>query len=188
MIPVMLYSQVNLKQTKLSENVQDSVLGTDVILKNNEVIFQKTYKSDLSKIELIEKLKVYLPTIKNFQLTEITNQNDGQFSGKLTDYIVNYRKYGGTLMGTMTALNYPLVGNAIIQVKDNKYRVTISNFIFKGVKVLSESYDFALDDGLTKAKRTKIRENLSMLNAMGYLNKELTEMFDLHTTKKIDDF
>lgn len=186
--PIMLYAQVNQDNVKLSPNVQDSVLGTDIILKNNEIIFQKTYSSELLKSELIEKLKIYLPTIKNFQLSELSNQNDDQFSGKLTDYMVNYRKYGGTLMGTMIALNYPLTANVIIQVKDNKYRVTISNFIFKGIQVSSQSYDVALDEALTKSKRTKIQSNKTSINAANYLNKELTDIFDLKNKKKIDDF
>lgn len=188
LMPVMLCAQVNLEKTKLSDGVQDSVLGTDIVLKNNEIIFQKTYSSELSKSELIEKLKTYLPTIKNFQLSEVPNQNIDQFSGRLTDYIVNYRKYGGTLMGTSIALNYPLNANAIIQVKDFKYRITISNFIFKGIVLMSQKYDLVLDDALTKSKRTKIRNNQEILNAAIYLNKELNDMFDINNTKKIDDF
>lgn len=37
-----IYAQINSNKIKLYENVQDSVLGTDIILKNNEIVFQKT--------------------------------------------------------------------------------------------------------------------------------------------------
>lgn len=186
--PVIIYGQVGKMNILLSENVQDSLLGTSIVLKNSEIIFQKTYDVDLLKSELIEKLKNHLPTIKNFQLTESPNQTNDQFSGKFADYIVNYRKYGGSLMNTLIALNYPLTANVIVQVKDYKYRVTVSNLLFKNVQTMGQSYDILLDDGMTKAKRTKITTNSTVIKAGGYINQELTELFDINKKVKINDF
>ena len=114
-LPLSIFAQVDHKKVVLSEGVQDSLLGTSIILKDNSVIFQKVYDTDLSKADLTDKLKALLPLVKNFQLIDTPNQNIDQFNGRLTDFIVNYGKYGGAKNNVSPLLNYPINANVIVQ-------------------------------------------------------------------------
>jgi len=186
LFPVTIFAQVEPGKIALPNGVQDSVLGTSLIIKDNTVIFQKVYLSKLNKTELIEKLKLFLPSVKNFQMTDLSNQNADQFSGKLTEFLINYRKYGGSLMGTAILLNSPLNGNVIVQVKDNRYRVIISDLVFKNVQVLlsAPAVDMSLDDFITKNKRTKVRNTSLVLKSAKYIDNDLSESFNLENNVK----
>ena len=187
-LPLLASAQVDLRKVSLSPGVQDSILGTSIVLKDKAIIFSKVYESTLTKEELTNKIKSLLPSVKSFQLTDSPNQTAEQFSGRFTDYIVNYRKYGGTLMGTPMILNNPLNANVIIQVKDYKYRVIVSDIIFKGVKVLvnDTGTDILADDFLSRNKRQLIRSNSNSQSIANYLNKDFTDNFDITKSAKID--
>jgi hypothetical protein len=185
-LPLFAVAQVDNTST-LSSGLQDSVLGTSLVIKASAVVFQKIYTSTLTKEALIVKLKTFLPSVKNFQLTDVTNQNADQFSGTLSGFIVNYRKYGGTLMRAPIVLNFPMNGNVIIQVKDYKYRVIISDMTFKNVQVISSvpAQDMTLEDGITSSKRTKVRTGAMSVKTAKYVNDDLSASFDLLGSNKI---
>lgn len=181
----MVSAQVDKKKTTLPEGVQDSLLGTSLLIKENAVVFSKTYASELSKDDLTQRLKEFLPSVKNFQLTDLSNQNKYQFSGRLASFVVNYRKYGGSLMGTPTILNSALDGDVIIQVKDNKYRVIVSNIVFKDVSLLSgDKSNIVLDDFMTKSKRTAFRSMGNIISIGKYIDQDFTGSFDVSANRK----
>lgn len=191
LLPLLGFSQSTKKEWSFSPGVQDSIFGTSIVLKNSSVIFQKVYESSLSKEELIEKVKLFLPSVKSFQLTNSSNQGIDQFSGRLTDFVVNYRKYGGSLMGTSTLLNYPLNANVIIQIKDKKYRVIVSDILFKDVRSLltNNTMDLILDDTATRKKRSIFNGNSSIVKALKYIDQDFSDSFNVHASQKItDDF
>lgn len=183
--PLLSMAQVDIKTVKLSDGIQDSVLGQSIVLKDHAVIFQKVYSSNLTKEDLTTKLKAFLPSVKNFQLTDSPNQNTNQFSGRLTNFIVNYRKFGGTAMGTPSLLNDPLNANVIIQVKDNKYRVIISEIVFKSVIAGVGATDQPFDDVISKNKRSKIRISENYLKISKYINEDFSTSFDITTNSKV---
>jgi len=185
-LPLFSIAQVDLKKIKLSPDTQDSVLGTSLILKENTILFQKVYESELSKSELKIALQSFLPAVKSFQLTDITNQTEYQFSGRLSDYNINYRKFGGTFIDAPSLLNYPIIANVIIQVKDNKYRVTISEIIFKSLLITTNApNDRELDDVLTRKERTLIKTNSNAQSVGYFLDKDFSLAFDIKKTKKL---
>ncbi|RZJ54089.1 MAG: hypothetical protein EOO44_06245 [Flavobacterium sp.] len=171
----------------LSINTQDSLAGTSIIIKNNEVIYSKVFEVEAKKTELINLLKLSLPNIAKFEF-KIDANSDDKINGNLNGTIINYRKYGGTLMGTNVALNYPLVANVIIQVKDNKYRVLVTNMYFKDVEVLNQKYDLILDDGVTRKKRTEFKDSSQVESILKYIDKHLTDTFNVKRDKIKDDF
>lgn len=190
-LPIISFAQVGKDKSILSTGLQDSVLGTSFVLKENSVVFQKIYSSDLNKAELTERMKEFLPSVKGFQLTGSPNQNEDQFSGKLSDFIVNYRKYGGTLMGTAIVLNYPVSANVIVQVRDNKYRVIIRDVMFKGVKMAlnDTGTDLMFDELISKKQRTEIRVSETYLKSARYIDKDFESAFDIHNKTVVkDDF
>jgi hypothetical protein len=185
-LPLLVHAQVGKDKTTLSPGVQDSVLGTSFILRENTILFQKVYDSTLGKDDLVKSLKGFLPAVKSFQLTESPNQNEYQFSGKLNDYLINYRKYGGSLMGTSVLLNEPLNANVIIQVKDYKYRVLISDVVFKDVQLImgDNGTDIFLDDMFTRKKRTEIRIHPTVSKVAKYMDSDFGDSFNVSTSKK----
>lgn len=185
-LPLLVRAQVGNDKTTLSPGVQDSVLGTSFILRDNTILFQKVYDSTLGKDDLVKSLKAFLPAVKSFQLTESPNQNEYQFSGKLNDYLINYRKYGGSLMGTSVLLNESLNANVIIQVKDYKYRVLISDVVFKDVQLVigDNGTDIFLDDMFTRKKRTEIRIHPTVSKVAKYMDSDFGDSFNITTNKK----
>jgi hypothetical protein len=171
----------------LSINTQDSLAGTSIIIKNNEVIYSKVFEVELKKNELINLLKLSLPNIAKFEF-KIDADSDDKINGNLSGTVINYRKYGGTLMGTSMVLNYPLVANVIIQVKDNKYRVLVTNMYFKDVEILNQKSDYILDDGVTRKKRTEFKDSSQVESILKYIDKHLTDIFNVKRDRIKDDF
>lgn len=166
----------------LAKGVQESISETSFILKDQSVLFQKVYSSNLSKNELINKLKYFLPGVKNFQLTDGVNQTADQFSGRITDFIVNYQKFGTTDTGPGQLMAYGLNANVIVQVKDNKYRVIISNLVFKGIgNGLSGtiSINSPFDDFICKDHRNKFRTGQWFLLTAKIIDADLATSFDI---------
>lgn len=185
--PIALFAQVKNKQ--LPENVQDSLINTSFLLKNNEVIFSKVFNSDLDKSDLLEKLKSILPNIGNFQF-KIDASNSDKINGVLTGSTVNYRKYGGTLLGTNGIMNYPLYGNVVVQVKDFKYRVLITNLNYKNVPepIGFGKMDILLDDAVTRSKRTKFKSSIAVHNILTYIDMHFSDLFNITAKQAVDTF
>lgn len=178
-VPLALFSQ---------DDIQDSVANTSFVIKNSEVIFSKVYTDDVDNDQLIERLESFLPSIGNFEF-KVNTSTPNQYNGSLTGTIVNYRKYGGTLMGANISLNYPIYANVIIQVKENRYRVLITDIVIKGVpNALSPApIDHHLDNIITVKKRTKFRRGGEAIRTLGYINKHFSDLFNLDTPQSIDD-
>ncbi len=181
--PVFAFAQIK------TENLQDSIAGSSFLLKNNEVIYSKVFDSELNKSALLEKLQSTLPNIGNFEY-KVDAPNTDKINGVLTGSTVNYRKYGGTLMGTNIIMNYPLYGNVVVQIKDYKYRVVITNLNYKNIPepIGQGKFDLLLDDAVTKKKRTEFRTNTQVIAVLNYIDKHFTDLFDIKAIKAIDDF
>ncbi|QNK63570.1 hypothetical protein H7F33_03435 [Pedobacter sp. PAMC26386] len=184
--PFALCAQTDIQDALPSNGVQDSVAETSIILRNNSLIFQKVYSSILHKEELLKKLKVFLPAVKSFQLGNETNQTTDQLSGKLSTYFINYNKYGVNQTGIGGILGYPITADVIIQVKENRYRVTISNIILKSVGD-TVKHDVPIEMYLTKIKQPLITKSNQGLKTIIYINNEFSSSFDLNSRDKIND-
>lgn len=171
------------QKQKLSPGVQDSIAGTSIVLKNHTVIFQKVYSSKLTKEELEQKLRLFLPTVKNFQLTNAMNQNPGQLSGRITSSIINYERYDTS---SWALFAYPLNANVLIQIRDQKYRVTISQLMFKDTSG-SIPRELPIEIETTKGKSTAFRYGEAMSTRLRAIDQELTECFDLNSPGKVID-
>ncbi|MNI73778.1 hypothetical protein D3C73_1298090 [compost metagenome] len=73
-------------------------------------------------------------------------------------------------------------------MKEGRYRVTISDMIFKSVKLLvyDSGQDFVVDDMFTKAKRSKLRTGDTVLQNATYISKDLESSFDINSKPKIN--
>ncbi|QIL41028.1 hypothetical protein G7074_18210 [Pedobacter sp. HDW13] len=186
LMPILSYSQVGNKKDILGAGVQDSVLGTSIVLKDNSLIYQKVFSSDKSRPDLLMELKNFLTTTKGFKLE---NETDKQISGQLIDYVVNYKMFGGSSLGSGALLKYPIAAKVIIQVKDSAYRISIFDMAFKGLvnPITFAKSDLELSEAVTTNKRSKISNKELAINTLTILDKDLTSSFDLNI-KRISEF
>ncbi|RAJ35687.1 hypothetical protein [Pedobacter cryoconitis] len=191
LFPFILRAQTDTVNTFVFPGIQDSIPGTSLILKNNILLFQKVYSSALNKEELASALRSFLPTVNSFELSDVTNQTTYQLKGKISNYFVNFLKYGDGYRGVAYLIYFPLNADVLIQIKDKKYRVTISNLIVQQYYESSiiNKDNAALESFLTKDDRSKIQKSNKLMKTAQYINYELTTSFDLNSTAKVtDDF
>jgi hypothetical protein len=184
-LPLLVHAQVKLDTIGLSAGVQDSVLGTSIVLKDRAIIFQKVYQSNLKKAELLKQLIDFLPTVKNFELSSLTSQTEDRLIGRLADFLVNYRKFGGTQEYVQDILNKPIFANVIIQVKDYRYRVLISQIVFKTIAAEAYTSYIPLDEIVSRNDRQRIRTGTGYRDTARYVNDDFSESFDLRSALKL---
>jgi hypothetical protein len=184
-LPLMVHAQVKNDTIALSAGVQDSVLGTSIVLKDRAIIFQKVYQSNLKKDELLKQLKDFLPTVKSFELSGITNQTEDRLTGKLADFLVNYRKFGGTKEYVQDILDIPIFANVIIQVKDYRYKVLISQIVFKTISKEAYTSNIPFDEIVSRNDRQRIRTGTGYRETARFVNDDFSESFDLTSGLKL---
>ncbi|MBB5646536.1 hypothetical protein [Pedobacter cryoconitis] len=189
LLPFSSFAQNDTVNTYVFPGIQDSIAGTSLILKNNVLLFQKVYSSALNKDGLANALRSFLPTVNSFELSDVTNQTTYQLKGKISNYFVNYRKYGDGNSGVSNLIYFPLNADVLIQIKDGKYRVTISNLIVQQYYESSiiNKDNTALESFITKNDRSKIQKNNKSIKTLRYIDNELNFAFDLNSTAKITD-
>lgn len=171
--------------------VTDSIAGTSFVLKNEDVIFQKIYSSPLKKEALITQLNTLLAAKRKFRFRESLGEND--FVGRLVKYKIDYSKFNPSIFSTSTIINNPLAANVVIQVKDFKYRVTVSEITFLNIRPFNRKtpgapVDVKLDNYITQKKRSKLSANKGDVKLAEYMNQDFTDLFDLSKSNTSTDF
>lgn len=104
------------------------------LIESNQVAWQKTYETELSKETLIDKIK----TAGKF---ENINISENKLTAEIKDLSIDYKGFGESEMSTPMYLSRSFVkAFFVFEFKDKKYRVTIKNIKF------IQKYD----DGLSK--------------------------------------
>jgi len=173
--------------------IQDSIPETFIILKDNDLLFQKVYTTALKKDDLVNKLKLFLPGVKSFQLSNATNQTAYQLKGRLSSYFINFRKSQKNNNGIADFLFHPLNADVLIQIKDGRYRVTVFNMVVRNYydRIDSTRYksDLSIESFMAKDKRSKISTRNDDIKSAKFINSELTNSFNLNSPTRIkDDF
>jgi ribosomal protein L20 len=187
LFPVFCFGQADFSS---ANGIQDSVAGTSIILKNYEVIFQKVYSSKLNRDELSEKVNSMLSVFKGFRIEDGgAYRNQNEFIGRLYRYQFNERRFKGSVF-TGTILSFFVNASVTVQVKDFKYRVIVSNLVFKnvGADEKNTGHDLSLTEYITYKKNTKIKLSKSNLDLADYISRCLSAEFDVLTTIGTDDF
>ena len=98
---------------------------TDFYLENNKMYWEHTYevlsKSTDDLIKYFQKEVLINIKQDNFQII------DNTISFEVNDDKVNFKKYGGTAMGTAFIAQLFMKYLVVIDFKDNKYRVTVKD-------------------------------------------------------------
>lgn len=138
-------------------------------IKDHSIQWQKVFNDEVDIIDLIKHLK----TVTG--LTNITDI-DNQISTTIDNDNVNYKNYGGKTMTTLIALNHQLFASAIIDIKPNRYRVTVNNIYF--IDDWSETTIKLSEISLKKSGHLKTSKTIT--NGLDYLNQHFTERFTYH--------
>jgi hypothetical protein len=117
-------------------------------------------------------------------LQSLTNSNlqiiDNSLSFTVNNDVVDYKKYGGTSMGTAMFVSYPMNYVVIVDFKDEKYKITIKeititeNIITLGGTMISTD---DITDYFTKKKKTQFSTGSTTNTAIIYYHKYFTDKF-----------
>ena len=102
------------------------------LIENSQVVWQKTYETQLSKATLIDKIK----TVGVFENVSVS---ENKLTAEIKDLSIDYKGYGESEMSTPMYLSRSAIkAFCIFEFKDEKYRVTLKNIKFV------QKYDDAL--------------------------------------------
>tara|TARA_B110000259_G_C13913497_1_gene361853 strand:+ start:327 stop:860 length:534 start_codon:yes stop_codon:yes gene_type:complete len=153
-----------------------------IVESDGNIVFKKVYVlEDNNKINLVN----YLKTLSNIQITE----SDNEITGTIEDLRINFKKFGKK-GGYPIFLRYSLSSNFRIQLKENKYRLIISNIGFLDDVSLYSSITYKESDNFTYLTEYyvkndgSIRNNKMTIRTLDAIDKHLTTLF---TIKQIDD-
>lgn len=165
-----LYGFSQLKQT-----------DTNFFIENNKVIWQKIYELPNTNADSIYKIfqKKVLINLK----TQNQQYLDNILNFEIVDDLVNYKKYGGTNMGTAMYAQYFFNYLAVVEFKENKYRVTIKEINIDNKSSFSRDKGL-LEEYITKRKNSEFVTNSIAVRGLTYIDKHLTEKFSIPADKK----
>lgn len=91
--------------------------------------FERVFELDsLSSADIEKKLIQFVPGrpgISSFY------QSGDLMTAKIEHGKIDYKRFGNKWGGTCSYFNFPLFANVAINIKDGKYRVIVTNMIFK---------------------------------------------------------
>jgi hypothetical protein len=152
-------------------------------IENNGMVYKYVYEANgLSQTQIVEKLNAVLSNSTGIVNVKFT---DNEFVGRIEDFTIDYRKFGGKLITAWTALNYPMFADFKIQVKDLKYRLIITSieFINPSPYFIYDVYGLA-----TKNNRTQFTDKNPILKGLEFIDKTMTERFKLSIEKANDNW
>lgn len=144
-----------------------------------ELIYQKVFTKDSITVAALEKYYKTLPYVSNLEA-----KPDGiQFD--MTDINVDYKKFQYVQVNTHIVMQTgKYSGKVSVNVKDGKYRVTVTSIQFTGnlgYKLLKEND--SLTRYATKNSATAIHEDWCKPNVLGLLDKAFTDKLELKKTE-----
>jgi hypothetical protein len=129
----------------------------------------------------IKSLYKYIKSKSN--LSKI-NIQENTISGKITDMRINYEKYGGKYMTTLIILNHDLNADFTLELKANRYRLTIKNMVFTDKSSAfaynttnSEVNNYKLDEYVVNQRKGKFKKGNTRTTGLKYCKMYFTDFF-----------
>jgi len=130
--------------------------------------------------EIIDKLNSYLPTIVGISNIQF---NGNVFTGNIDNLMIDYKKFGGKILSVWTALNNPMFAKLTIQIKDNRYRVIITD-----IKCVHDILEYNFNSSTTINERTSFINKKILIQGLGYVDSYFSEMFTIKNDKISDEW
>jgi hypothetical protein len=167
LILVLLISFSGFAQTKHTE--------TNFYLENGKVYWEHVYEVPNKNIDDLIKYfqKEVLTNFKqdNFQLI------DNTISFEINDDTVNYKKYGGTNMGTVLFAQYFMKYLVVIDFKDQKYKVIVKE-VFLDNKIYGLGHSSGnFSEYITRKSGTAFPTGKLATTGLIYMDKNFLEKF-----------
>ncbi len=148
-------------------------------LAEQELIFQKVFIQDSVSAASLEKYYKGKPYVANLEV-----KADGiQFD--MNDITVDYKKFQFSQVGTHIVMQTgKYSGKVSVNVKDGKYRVTVTEIMFTGnlgYKLLKEKE--SLTRYATKNSGTALSEDWCKPNVLGLLDKAFIDKLEVKKTE-----
>lgn len=146
---------------------------------DSKLIYQNIFTND----SIITVSDIYNFLNKKSNLKNLI-KGENSLSGEIFDMVVDYKKYGGTYMNSLILLNHKMSGNFIIELKDNRYRLTIKNikflddFSLYSINTYKESDNLTyLEEMVVNKKKVAIKNTRTILQGLQYLDSHFTDFF-----------
>ncbi|HMI02029.1 MAG TPA: hypothetical protein VK541_06075 [Pedobacter sp.] len=186
-LPIYGFGQASQNDPPSRQVIQDSIPGTSIILKDGNILFKKAYASNLEKEALSDQLYTLLSLIKGFKPNDERYRAVDQITGRLSRHNINMNKYA-----TSDILNKPINAMVLVQLKDLKYQVIVSEISFGETYTDSLKHeltrDVMLESYITEKKGSKLRSRKVYVKLAQILNQELTDLFDLQKSNLAAEF
>ncbi|WP_214228959.1 hypothetical protein [Pedobacter sp. B4-66] len=191
-LPLFGFGQGSQNDLSSGQVIQDSIPGTSIILKDGNILFKKVYTSNLEKEALSEKLGTLVSIMKGFKINNEIYQTNDQIVGRLFRHKFNVNKYDISSLSASSILYSPFNAVVIVQIKDFKYQVIISNIGIgeDGADSLKHrpTNDTMLETFMTEKKGSKLKARKGYVKLAQTLNQEFADLFDLRKSNLAADF
>jgi hypothetical protein len=160
-------------------------------LESQAVQYRKVFEVEfLSEDELIDKLNSFLPTFSGLSNIQF---NGTVFSGYINEWDIDIKKYGAKGISSWVMLSQKMNSKLTIQVKENRYRIVLSDIQFIAYDPLdfNNSKPFSvteMNNVATKKRGTEFSTSNTVLNGLELLDKFLTDKFDISIDQLDDDW
>jgi hypothetical protein len=162
----------------LSLQVNSQTNFSNFNLKDGVVKYERIYEiENISEEKLIINLNGFLNS--NMGLRDL-QLNGSSFTGRIDGMMIDWKKYGGKAMTLWNSLHFPLGGFLSIQVKENRYRIIISEITLSSDGGLT----YTLNNDATKNSGSIFTTNKTILNGMEIMDKFFFDKFNV--VKEID--
>lgn len=154
---------------------QNTISQNNFKVSNNNITWQKVFNTDSITDNQLIKFINTKPKIIN------VNYLDNQITAEIEGDEIDYKKYGGKTMSTLTILNHKLHAKVLIEIKQNKYRVTVQNITFIDDWSMNSLNAFADNTSTLKEyvlkKNGAIKQGKTIIKGLDYLNQHFIETF-----------
>jgi hypothetical protein len=152
---------------------------------NNQFMYEAVFPMDSLNITQIESLLLSnLPMAKS--VTNVKGSN-GLITANLVNLIVDFKKYGGTQLGTAVFLNSPMNANVSIQIKEGKYKVNVGSIVFDivipGMYGQLNHMQTSSETLFLKNEMTEFRTRGNLVESVGYMEQQLNDIFTIKPIK-----
>jgi hypothetical protein len=150
----------------LSAQAQTSMSNFEI--QDNSVVYRRIYESDMAKDEFLKQL------LTTQGITEAEDKGE-LITAKIEGMSIEIKKHGGSWSSSPMVLQKPLYGNMIVEFKDGRYRITLSNLNFVETGGFTEEkYPVSF---YAINKRKQWRKNRKFLEVLHYTNKHMEDVF-----------
>mgnify|MGYP001025968995 CR=1 FL=1 len=172
------------KDGSLSQN-QEVKLYDFILEDDNKVTWQKIYDYNANKDSLVKILQFYL---KNNLFTRLLEKSDDGFIGQSAKVKLSIAKD--------KPMASPFSAFIKIDVKDNKYRVYVTDIIFEGAEVGVISGGISISSATSNSfgyyvvnnKKNDFKKSRTAMNLLNSLNDDLTSYFTIKIDTSADDW